>query len=706
MDDAGHPRTRRRPRHRFARVATQASGLLMAVAIGFVMAEDARASPGWLAPEPLTPDAVIDRYPHTPRPQVAFDQRQNALVLWASSDGTHTIVRSASRSAASHSWQPAEALTAPGADADEPRLAVDGAGNAFAAWTRSAGGHVVVEAAIRPAATGRWLASQAISAPDADATGLQIAVNPRGDAIALWMRASNAGPIVQAAVRSTTAGAWSAPQTLSAPGGERPQVAIDESGNALAVWGGAQVRSAARPAGSGVWQAPQLVSTSPGADPALAIDRDGNAVVVWDAGSAVQSALRSAFVGMWQASETIAPIINSNRDSSEPRVAFRPDGVIVALWCPGTLEGAVRIPGSGWEPAATIAGSFSIRADLAVDARGNDLAVWMRVLPRSPFHIESSARPKPLTVWPAPQRISASRPDREPDLPDLAMDAEGNAIAIWADGESVSAAGYDGAGPRLDALAIPSEAVAGSAVSFSVAPVDAWSAVASTRWEFGDGESAAGDVVSHAFAAAGTYVVTATADDALGNRTSASRSLRVTAPPSPTQVLTTVIEPPTISVTALEPDRDHDGTPDRLDRCPDQDARTRDEDRNGCLDYARLRPIFTLKPGIYVGRDPRRPLGIVIKRLTVSELPRGARVTLTCTRRACGRAVLVVPRTGRVELRTLRGRRLRAGVRITVRATLKSAVGGGATYRVLRNDYRFDRFCIHPFRGRSCVTRR
>ena len=66
----------------------------------------------------------------------------------------------------------------------------------------------------------------------------------------------------------------------------------------------------------------------------------------------------------------------------------------------------------------------------------------------------------------------------------------------------------------------------------TAAASDRWSPV-SVRWGFGDGATAAGGAVSHVFGAPGAFGVAATATDATGNATTATRSLLVGAPPTP-----------------------------------------------------------------------------------------------------------------------------------------------------------------------------
>jgi len=91
----------------------------------------------------------------------------------------------------------------------------------------------------------------------------------------------------------------------------------------------------------------------------------------------------------------------------------------------------------------------------------------------------------------------------------------------------IQAAGYDAAGPQLRGLSVPGAARAGSPGSFSVAPLDVWSQAASTSWTFGDGASASGESVSHTYAAPGSYPVTVTSTDSLGNSSTENRTVTV-----------------------------------------------------------------------------------------------------------------------------------------------------------------------------------
>ena len=101
---------------------------------------------------------------------------------------------------------------------------------------------------------------------------------------------------------------------------------------------------------------------------------------------------------------------------------------------------------------------------------------------------------------------------------------------------------YDVDGPLVNALSIPASGTAGTPVAFSVTAIDAWSAVTSVAWTFGDGASGSGSSVTKTYGAPGTYPVSVTATDAVGNATTLTGSVVVT--PSPVVV---VVPKPTLT---------------------------------------------------------------------------------------------------------------------------------------------------------------
>lgn len=112
-----------------------------------------------------------------------------------------------------------------------------------------------------------------------------------------------------------------------------------------------------------------------------------------------------------------------------------------------------------------------------------------------------------------------------------AVDAQGNAAMLWRRTEGaddrVQVSGYEAAPPQLRSLAMSRSGHVGTALPFSVDAVDVWSPVSSVGWALGNGATASGARVEHAYAASGTYGASVTATDALGNATTGAGTVTI-----------------------------------------------------------------------------------------------------------------------------------------------------------------------------------
>src|SRR5262249_5276647 len=84
-----------------------------------------------------------------------------------------------------------------------------------------------------------WLPGPDFSVPGTNSSEPQLAINPAGEAVAVWKRSDGTNEIVETASRPP-GGNWSQPKPLSTSAklGVRPEpeVAIDPAGEAVAVW--------------------------------------------------------------------------------------------------------------------------------------------------------------------------------------------------------------------------------------------------------------------------------------------------------------------------------------------------------------------------------------------------------------------------------------------------------------------------------------
>ena len=201
---------------------------------------------------------------------------------------------------------------------------------------------------------------------------------------------------------------------------------------------------------------------------------------------------------------------------------------------PVAVQGAIR-SGGAWLPAQNLSAEVPLKKlsrlpRVAINAAGSAIVAW-QVPSGSGNVVEGNVRPAG-GGWTGPKLLSAANAGAVE--PAVAIDPEGNGLVAWRavktvkTDERIQAVGFDAAGPRLDSLTIPAAGAPGQSLGFGVAPSDAWSAVGGTSWSFGDGGVGQGTNVTHAYSQPGTYQVTVSSVDALGNGTSAIGSVTVT----------------------------------------------------------------------------------------------------------------------------------------------------------------------------------
>ena len=323
------------------------------------------------------------------------------MAVWSRFDGANTIVQAAGRPPGG-AWSAAVDISVAGRNAEEPDVGIDSAGNATAVWRRHDGADYVVQTATRPAGGG-WQAPTDLSAAGEPAREPQLAVGPAGDAVAIWARSDGLDFIVQAAARRA-GGGWQGGLPLSIAGrdAEAPQVAVDSSGNAVAVWsrhdGSRDIVQAARRRG-GAWEE-TLDLSLPGqnaVEPQVDLDPAGDAVAVWSRFDGVRNVAQAAVAiggGPWAPAVTLSI---AGESGEEPQVAIDADGDAVAVWTrrgfpADEVQASSARVGGAWPPAVTlsIAGDDAEEPRVSTDPLGNAVAIWSRT-DSTPRVIQSSA---------------------------------------------------------------------------------------------------------------------------------------------------------------------------------------------------------------------------------------------------------------------------------------------------------------------------
>ena len=175
-------------------------------------------------------------------PRIATDERNNALAVWVEDDADGTDrVRAAFRPAGfGIGFTPfGTPLSPDGSDASEPQVVFDERGNALVVWVRAdpeGDGDSQVESSFRPRGGSFGAARLISSAADGVATfGVRLAIDE--SATAVWSEFEGLSLRAMAAFRPK-GGGFGSPVILSTAGqaGFEPDVAVDEEGNSVVTW--------------------------------------------------------------------------------------------------------------------------------------------------------------------------------------------------------------------------------------------------------------------------------------------------------------------------------------------------------------------------------------------------------------------------------------------------------------------------------------
>lgn len=215
-------------------------------------------------------------------PVVAMDDHGGAVASWQWSDGAFLVVQAALRTEAGD-WSDPEVLSGRGRHATRPVVAMDANGNAVVGWVRYNGSWFAAQVARRNAGE-TWTPPENLSERGGNAGGLDLAMNRRGDAVVTWVqgRLTTLGNL-WSSFRPAGAGGWSPVPVTNAWRGLQARIALDEAGNATAVWAGSMTISASfKPLGQ-TWQQNYLLSSFDyaTAHPAVTTQARREATAVW-----------------------------------------------------------------------------------------------------------------------------------------------------------------------------------------------------------------------------------------------------------------------------------------------------------------------------------------------------------------------------------------------------------------------------------------
>jgi hypothetical protein len=334
--------------------------------------------------------------------------------------------------------------------------------------------------------------------------------------------------------------------------------------------------------------------------------------------------------------------------------------------------------GTPGNPSLSATSQLSPSADfvwapsVATDAAGNRLVLWAN---DSSGAIQGRFSPAGSEVF-NDTRTVATLGQGPPTAPNAAFDGEGNAAAAWtrlsSAGSVTQATGFDTVAPAFAQLTIPSGGTAGTPLAFSAAATDRWS-TPKLAWSFGDGGTDSAGSPTHGYGSPNSYTASVTATDDVGNVTTRTGSLVITAVPPV--------------------DRDGDATFADRD-CNDEDPRVKpgahdvpgnkvDENCDG-KDAAYGVLATTVRIGYTQNRNR-----LAISALAVRGVRVGDRIKVRCTGAGCTRKPNVERRVKQVSKKAeyslvslVRGLRLRPGARLTIAVSRDEFTTRITTYKV------------------------
>ena len=405
------------------------------------------------------------------------------------------------------------------------RVAVDAAGTVTLAWIQRNPDTDILRSASRPAG-GAFSPPRDVSDTGSSARDPQLAAAGT-TAVLTWVQQ---GRIRAAIATGAEPFAVQKPLTPVGDGGELPQVAVSPNGAAVVAWtrehlasATYRVRAAARTPGEDFAPLAEVRQTPlPIEHLHAAMSATGRATLAWkrdqDTGhlpQRLETAARGVSGNFGAPGEVPGATAYVEGDFA---LAVSPEDTAMVASTDMTPAVAVRPSGSGFNQMKIISSEAGTAARVRFVDGEHAMVGWKRlgleyVAPVAP---DGTVGPKQVMGEGAAGQLHG-----------LASDDQGSVADWWVvQGGKMRLSVLDAGAPALGVVSVPATGMSGQPLPMNATATDRWSIV-STSWQFGDGATAAGASVAHAYAKPGAYTVTVTATDAIGHATTETRTVTV-----------------------------------------------------------------------------------------------------------------------------------------------------------------------------------
>jgi hypothetical protein len=386
-------------------------------------------------------------------PSIQIDADGNAMATWGQYNGSRHDPWINRYSAATRTWGTASLIDMSNTHSTYSSGAMFRAnGDAMVLLSKHDGARYSIWSKTFSAAAGTWSAPILVDTNNvSDAGGASFAISGNGDALAVWVQSDGVRDNVWSNRHTATSNTWGAPvliETDNAGSASGVQIAMNSNGDALAVWyqsDGTQNNMWANryTASTRTWGAAALIESNNLGSvsyPQVVINENGDALAVWRQSDGTRNlvwANRYTSISRTWGTPTTIQAANGGIPGSHG-VAIDPSGAGVAVWYQidndnPRIWSNRYIPASGsWGAAVPIdlstAGSSS-GADVEMDANGNALAVWHR-WDGTRYNVWSNRYTAASQTWGAPVIIAIGTGSGDPN-PRIAVQPDGDAHAVW-----------------------------------------------------------------------------------------------------------------------------------------------------------------------------------------------------------------------------------------------------------------------------------
>lgn len=328
----------------------------------------------------------------------------------------------------------------------EPKLALDGAGNATLAWG-DVGAEVAVWGARYDVSAGEWGGVERIArTTNGDSMLPLVRSLPNGDALTVYVENDNPGAFgndrLKGLLFSATTDSWSGPLTIQTEGTGRVSrwrdLVVAPTGEALAVW--AQNLSLWFSTYDGQFSTPAEVAPADMSvvdDVRLTLGPMGHAHATWTMSDTDQSVRYASYdfsTAMWTTPIDIAAPSAGFRSGAE--IAVDSSGDVLVIWRRVTqadpldaeMGFASRIGGSWSEGLVSAAqGGNQLYGELVLDSADVPIAVWLR---ENAGQYEVLASRFTDGAWSSAAKLSAA-PSEAFAHPEVAAGPGGSLFVVW-----------------------------------------------------------------------------------------------------------------------------------------------------------------------------------------------------------------------------------------------------------------------------------